>query len=222
LGQCVRAETEAGGALFLMRRKNRISAGVVGFAVSLIPLGCANAQDSAPAPALKLLVGAQAPALTEGGAVLRLGPADSVWTDGEEVILPRHQTALARGAGSDDATCLAQAVYYESRGEPVAGQQAVAQVVMNRLGRYAPSVCGVVFQRSRYTCQFSFACDGAMDRPVNLAAWSQASAIAHQALGGFVYKPMKDATHFHAVYVTPPWSSTLTRVQQIGQHIFYR
>jgi spore germination cell wall hydrolase CwlJ-like protein len=170
-----------------------------------------------------------------GAAVLRLGPADADWSDnGLEVMLPiarphaRYASASGRplaGAGTDDLTCLTQAVYYESRGEPLAGQEGVAQVVMNRTHstRYPGSVCGVVFQRSGGgTCQFTFACDGSMDRLIQPTAWDKAKSVASQALGGFVYKPLETATHYHASWMTPYWAPTLTRVQQIGGQIFYQ
>jgi hypothetical protein len=168
-------------------------------------------------------------------AVLRLGPADADWSDnGLEVLLPigpphgRYAAGRGRpaaGAGTDDVTCLTQAVYYESRGEPLEGQEGVAQVVMNRThsARYPGSVCGVVFQRSGGgTCQFTFACDGSMDRLIQPSAWDKAKSIATQALGGFVYKPLESATHYHASWMTPYWAPTLTRIQQVGGQIFYQ
>lgn len=168
-----------------------------------------------------------------GAAVLRLGPADADWSDnGQEILLPisrppgRYATGRRRSApGGDDLTCLTQAVYYESRGEPLEGQEGVAQVVMNRTHsqRYPGSVCGVVFERSGGgTCQFTFACDGQMDRVIQPGAWDRAKSVATHALGGFVYKPLAEATHYHASWMTPYWSSSLTRVEQIGGHVFYR
>jgi hypothetical protein len=167
----------------------------------------------------------------EGPAVLRLGPADADWSDiGLPIALPLS-SRMASGArtarGADDATCLTQAVYYEARSEGVVGEQAVAQVVMNRTHdpRFPGSVCGVVYQRAsgdRGTCQFTFACDGSMNRLINPTAWSTAQSVAKQALGGFVYEPIRDATHYHADYVQPAWSFELPRIRQIGRHIFYR
>jgi hypothetical protein len=131
----------------------------------------------------------------------------------------------AVGAGGDALTCLTQAVYFEARGEPVEGQEAVAQVVMNRtrLPQYPKQVCDVVFQGAdRPTgCQFSFTCNGALGTPTELDAWRRANEVASRALAGFVYAPVKDATHFHATWVNPYWSGSLTRLGQIGGHIFY-
>lgn len=129
------------------------------------------------------------------------------------------------GAGGDALTCLAQAVYFEARGEPLEGQEAVAQVVMNRtrLPQFPKQVCDVVFQGAdRQTgCQFSFTCNGALGPPAETEAWRQANAVAERALAGFTFAPAKDATHFHATWVNPYWSGSLTRLGQIGGHIFY-
>jgi spore germination cell wall hydrolase CwlJ-like protein len=121
--------------------------------------------------------------------------------------------------------CLAAAVYYEAATEPLEGQQAVAQVVLNRLRTpgYPKSVCGVVFQGSdKPGCQFTFACDGSMSRMPASWAWKNAEAVAERALRGYVMPKVGDATHYHASYVLPWWSPTLVRLGRIGQHIFYR
>ncbi|WP_254603105.1 cell wall hydrolase [Sphingomonas bacterium] len=122
--------------------------------------------------------------------------------------------------------CLTQAVYYEARSEPVDGQRAVAQVVLNRVRdrAFPHSVCGVVFQGSerRTGCQFSFTCDGSMNRPLQLAAWGRARIVAQAALGGSVYAPVGSATHYHANYVSPWWAPSLMRIGAVGSHIFYR
>jgi spore germination cell wall hydrolase CwlJ-like protein len=130
------------------------------------------------------------------------------------------------GAGGDDETCLAQAVYFEARSQSLEGQEAVAQVVMNRKGkaRYADTVCGVVYQGSQRAtgCQFTFTCDGSLRAPEDAAAWDRARDVARKALAGYVYTPLEGATHYHAAYVTPYWSSASTRIRRIGAHIFYR
>jgi hypothetical protein len=71
-------------------------------------------------------------------------------------------------------------------------------------------------------CQFTFTCDGSLARRPSLAAWARASSVAQAALSGFVYKPVGNATHYHAEYVVPYWASTLTKNAVIGAHIFYR
>ena len=119
-----------------------------------------------------------------------------------------------------------QAVYYEAAREPIKGQEAVAQVVLNRVRHpaYPKSICGVVFQgAARQTgCQFTFTCDGALRWAPQLALWRQAQQVARRALSGFVDKDVGSATHYHAAYVAPYWAPTLVKMTQVGQHIFYR
>ncbi|MFT4255167.1 MAG: cell wall hydrolase, partial [Caulobacter sp.] len=122
--------------------------------------------------------------------------------------------------------CLTQAVYFEAGFEPAEGQQAVAQTVLNRLRHpgYPKSVCGVIYEGSlRATgCQFSFTCDGSLERAVSPTLWNQAQAVARRALSGFVMKDVGVATHYHADYVAPYWAPTLVKLKQVGTHIFYR
>jgi spore germination cell wall hydrolase CwlJ-like protein len=122
--------------------------------------------------------------------------------------------------------CLTQAVYYEAAREPRRGQEAVAQVVLNRVRHpaYPKSVCGVVYQGAAKAtgCQFTFTCDGALRWKPEPALWARSEAVARRALAGFVDPDVGSATHYHAVYVAPYWAPTLTKMTQVGQHIFYR
>lgn len=122
--------------------------------------------------------------------------------------------------------CLTAAVYYEAAVEATAGQQAVAQVVLNRARHpaYPRTVCGVVFQgQERATgCQFTFTCDGALRRTPSAAGWARARQVAEEALAGKVYAPVGWATHYHTNWVVPYWSSSLTKLANVGTHIFYR
>jgi hypothetical protein len=126
--------------------------------------------------------------------------------------------------GGRDLDCLADAIYYEARGETPEGQAAIAQVVLNRVRHpnFPKSVCGVVFQGVGDDCQFSFACNGSMNRPKEAAAWSRAERIAARALSGVVMTQVGEATSFHAASVSPGWGPGLMRVAQIGLHVFYR
>ena len=124
--------------------------------------------------------------------------------------------------------CLAEAIYFEARGEPLAGQQAVAQVVINRLKNpaYPKTVCGVVYQNKnkRNRCQFSFACDGIRDVVSQGESWSTAQKLAGDVLNSRI-PPIADvgaATHYHATYVRPRWARKMSKVDKIGHHIFYR
>ena len=135
---------------------------------------------------------------------------------------------LVAGAGpsGNALTCLTQAVYYEAAHEPLAGRRAVAQVVLNRMRHpaYPKSVCGVVYQGwERSTgCQFSFTCDGSLLRRGGGEAWKEAEQVARAALAGYVEPSVGTATHYHADYVLPKWAFTLSKIEQIGAHIFYR
>jgi spore germination cell wall hydrolase CwlJ-like protein len=137
---------------------------------------------------------------------------------------PEH---LKRAEALDsEAHCLAQAIYYESRNEPLAGQLAVAEVISNRVRdhRYPDSVCGVVFQGATRTtgCQFTFTCDGALGRKPKGTAWEQAQEIAAHVLMNLAEDRTGGATHYHATYVDPVWSAGLIKTDKIGMHIFYR
>ena len=124
------------------------------------------------------------------------------------------------------ATCLALAVYHEARGEPITGQQMVAEVILNRVDHpsYPDTVCGVVKQHNTpvtrpRACQFSFYCDGASDKPRESAAWEKSKRIADEALGGD--RLGSKATHYHTKSVRPSWAKRLTLVGSAGSHIFY-
>lgn len=122
--------------------------------------------------------------------------------------------------------CLSMAIAYESAGQPVAGQQAVGQVVLNRVRdpRFPKTVCGVVFQGSSRTtgCQFTFACDGSFRRRMTATTLLMARTIAEDVLDGAVPDRVGGATHYHADYVQPTWASYGRQVTKIGAHIFYR
>jgi hypothetical protein len=129
--------------------------------------------------------------------------------------------------GAQAIRCLAEAVYYEAGTEPVEGQRAVAQVVLNRVRdpNFPSSICGVVYQGHgrRSGCQFSFACDGSLRRrPPTDGEMRDARQIAEAAVNGYVVREVGTATHYHAVYVDPWWRSTLVQIARVGDHIFYR
>lgn len=131
--------------------------------------------------------------------------------------------------GKDDLAratdCLAAAAYYEA-GDDAPGEQAVAQVVLNRLRHpaFPKTVCGVVFQGAERAtgCQFTFTCDGALARTPSAAAWKRARDIAGKALRGRVYKPVGWATHYHTDWVVPYWSASLDKIAELHTHLFFR
>jgi spore germination cell wall hydrolase CwlJ-like protein len=122
--------------------------------------------------------------------------------------------------------CLTSAIYYEAGQESADGQRAVAQVVLNRVRHpaFPNSVCGVVYEGStRVTgCQFTFTCDGSMNRGPVPSLWNRARGVAREMLNGRVYAPVGRATHYHADYVVPYWASSLVKTSVEGVHIFYR
>ncbi len=143
----------------------------------------------------------------------------------EAPVEPARQNANFR---ERDHACLAQAIYFEARGEPADGQLAVAQVVMNRVASqyYPNNVCDVVYQNQnrRNRCQFSFACDGQPERINDQESWSVATTIAREVLTGETMSEAVgiQATHYHANYVRPNWIRDMVKIRQIGAHIFYR
>ena len=130
--------------------------------------------------------------------------------------------------------CLATAIYFEARGEPMVGQVAVAQVVMSRVNdeRFPNEVCDVVKQGYYYSwkpnvpilhqCQFSFWCDGKPETIRDKQAYQWAIHIAEATMRGELYDTTQGATHYHAYYVRPSWSNEFTQTVRINDHIFYR
>lgn len=127
---------------------------------------------------------------------------------------------------TNEDMCIAQAVYFEARSEPLVGQVAIAEVILNRMvdPRYPDTACEVVFQNQhmRHKCQFSFACDGQSDRPQHTRSWEKALKVVALVQEGERSGIAKRATHYHATYVNPRWSNHLNKLGQVGQHIFYR
>ena len=146
---------------------------------------------------------------------------------GKAVSRPDYASLVDRDHMDKERRCLAEAVYFESRSEPEAGQAAVAQVVLNRVqsGLYPSSICGVVYQNRHHykACQFSFACEGKSLRVTEPESWATAVRIANEVMDGHTYlTEVGRSTHYHATYVKPRWARALTRMEMIGRHIFYR
>jgi len=144
-------------------------------------------------------------------------------------------TAVAGAATTTDAVkdlltehrCLSEVMYYEARGEGEEGERAVAQVVFGRLaqGGHGKTICDVVYEGVGETfCQFTFACDGSMDRPRNPKAWRVAQILAARLMARELgpIGDIKGATNFHAARVHPSWASGFEKIAKIGNHVFYR
>ena len=125
-------------------------------------------------------------------------------------------------------------IYHEARGEPIVGQVAVAQSVLNRVAdkRYPNTVCGVVKQAKysawnaevpiRNQCQYSWFCDGKPDAPLDDKSMLESTIVAQLVLSGGSRDITGGATHYHADYVQPYWADSLTITIKIGSHIYYR
>lgn len=122
--------------------------------------------------------------------------------------------------------CLADAIYYEAGFQGVQEQRAVAQVVLNRVRHpaFPSSVCEVIYEGSyrKTGCQFTFTCDGSLRRQPQESAWLRSETVANNALAGAVEDSVGMATHYHADYVVPRWAFELSKIRQVGRHIFYR
>jgi spore germination cell wall hydrolase CwlJ-like protein len=140
----------------------------------------------------------------------------------------RPQPAISEEAVSTDQRCLAEAIYYEARGESLQGQEAVAEVIFHRMqsGKYPRTICGVVYQgaSSRHGCQFSFACNVVSLSPKIASAWRRANRLAGGILQGLIQlgDMTENAISFHAADVQPGWGDHLVRTIRIGHHVFYR
>ena len=190
-----------------------------------------------------------AAAIVHASADTALTPATA--RDGDQIVTPQGITAIvgrgrpdradgdaqpavsgvtlaalveqhAAAESSDEQfQCLASAVYFESRGEPLEGQLAVAEVILNRVasGRFRGTVCDVVTQPS----QFSFVRGGRIPEPNRASgAWARAVAIARIAMDNLHDVTGDQSLFFHATYVRPSWGRNSARIARIGNHIFYR
>jgi spore germination cell wall hydrolase CwlJ-like protein len=159
---------------------------------------------------------------------------ESVAVKGEVNAENQHMKTPAERLGLFDEKaraksekCLADAVYFEARGEAVRGQIAVAQVVLNRAfsGFYPSTVCGVVYQNKHrhLACQFTFACDNVADVVREPDMWDRARKIARAMLDGQLWLPeVAKSTHYHAYWVRPSWVHEMKKNYKFGVHTFYR
>ncbi len=137
------------------------------------------------------------------------------WLDGQKVA-----------KGGADWQCLAEALYFEARGESVKGQFAVGEVILNRVDnpQFPNSVCGVIKQGTgrKFQCQFTYTCDGIKEVIAEPKAYERVGKVAALLLAGAPRKLVKGATHYHTRAVSPSWSRVYPRVAAIGVHYFYK
>ena len=144
-------------------------------------------------------------------------PSD--WTTSKLLSLPVPKTGK-------QMSCLAEALYFEARGEPIQGQLAVGEVVLNRVEdpRYPNSICKVINQGTgrRFACQFTYTCDGKLETIHEKKAYEVSLKIAKILMTTHERNLTKGSTHYHSNYVNPRWSRKFERVAKYGRHIFYR
>ncbi|MCM2560713.1 cell wall hydrolase [Lutimaribacter sp. EGI FJ00015] len=133
---------------------------------------------------------------------------------------------LPRAKGDAQWQCLAEALYFEARGETVKGQFAVAEVIMNRVdsANYPDSVCGVVHQGTgrKYACQFTYTCDGREEVIHEPSAFDRVAKVAKLMVNGAPRVLTQGATHYHTTAVNPRWARKFSRTARYGVHLFYR
>jgi hypothetical protein len=181
-----------------------------------------------PDPDMKVTASLPVPVDDPSKAGESIASKGEVNSDNQRVKTPAERLGLfdekARGKHEK---CLAEAVYFEARGEAVRGQIAVAQVVMNRAfsGFYPNTVCGVVYQNKHrhLACQFTFACDNVADVVREPDMWDRARKIAKAMLDGQLWLPeVAKSTHYHAYWVHPSWVHEMKKMYRFGVHTFYR
>lgn len=133
---------------------------------------------------------------------------------------------LPRASGGAQWRCLAEALYFEARGESVKGIFAVAEVIMNRVDSrsYPNSVCGVINQGTgrKFACQFTYTCDGKPENINEPLAWDRIGKVAKLMINGAERPLTGGATHYHTKSVNPRWARVFPRTATVGFHHFYR
>ena len=170
---------------------------------------------------------ALAPAPGKDIAGETIAPKGEVTGIDKRPMSPAERLKLTAAARTKAEKCLATAIYFEARDEPIRAQVAVAQVVLNRtFSPYYPNdVCGVVYQNSQrhLACQFTFACDGKSKAIKEPDAWERAARIASETLDGKLWMPdVAKSTHYHDDWARPNWVREMKRMDKLGGLIFYR
>ena len=134
--------------------------------------------------------------------------------------------SLPAAEGGEQWECLAEALYFEARGETIRGMFAVGEVILNRVDSdaYPDTLCGVINQGTgrRYACQFTYTCDGNPEVISEPRAWERVGKVAAILLDGAPRALTGGATHYHTKAVSPSWAKRFPRTAAIGSHYFYR
>ena len=136
--------------------------------------------------------------------------------------IQERATAQKQREDEKQIQCLATNIYWEARGESIEGQVAVAQVTLNRSQHsdFPDSICKVVYQKTKSTCQFSWVCeDNYKTTPMQLVNYRVAESVARDVVAGRRIEKLKEALYFHAVYVNPGWKRK--KLATFGRHKFY-
>ena len=174
------------------------------------------------------LFGAETNALAAFGArdISRLTRAPERIEEEVDGLTTSKLAAMPVASGGDQWSCLAEALYFEARGETLKGIVGVAEVILNRVDdrRYPGSVCGVVNQGTgeRYRCQFTYTCDGRPETITETRAYQKVGKVARYMIDGAPRELTEGATHYHTKSVNPRWARVFPRTTTIGYHHFYR
>jgi hypothetical protein len=213
----------------------RVFGGSFGAAVfAILCMGAPAQADDVLAARLGALLGQERAAIQEVPdvriAVLTAVPPASA---GNIPIAPdiiTYDVAFLNGqptaSGGEQWRCLAEALYFEARGESVRGMFAVGEVIMNRVdsARYPNTLCGVINQGTgrKFACQFTYTCDGNAEVIHEPAAWAKVGKVARLLVDGAPRQLTDGATHYHTRAVNPRWARVFPRTTTIGSHHFYR
>jgi spore germination cell wall hydrolase CwlJ-like protein len=139
---------------------------------------------------------------------------------------PTWIAAQPKASGGPEWKCLAEALYFEARGETLKGQFAVAEVILNRVdsANFPNTICDVVNQGTgrKYACQFTYTCDGVAEKINEPRAWQRVAKVARVMMDGGDRGLTEGATFYHTKAVRPRWSKSFDRTATIGVHHFYR
>ena len=176
--------------------------------------------------ALEVVPSARLAALTVPPAPAARAPEVAPETVAVVEPAPMPDLAAVSASGGAEWQCLAEALYFEARGESLQGMMAVAEVILNRVDSpaYPNSVCGVVGQGGSglYQCQFSYNCDGRSDAIREPGAWNTVGRVARLMLDGAPRTLTDGATHYHTRAVNPSWARRFPQTAAVGAHLFYR
>lgn len=147
-------------------------------------------------------------------------------TLGNEIFTASWLASQPKATGSAEFSCLAEALYFEARGETIKGQFAVAEVIRNRVqsSRFPNSYCGVINQGTgrKYQCQFTYTCDGRPEVVNEPGAYARVAKVARATIDGKSPDVTHGATFYHTTAVRPSWARKFTNTARFGVHLFYR